>query len=109
MYLNQMLNNDEFETLRKINEKEPLSQRKLANDLGFSLGKLNYCLKALKEKGLIKLNNFKKNNNKLGYAYILTPTGIAQTMELTINYMKRKMQEYDELKKEYKELKNSKK
>tara|TARA_B100000242_G_scaffold93974_1_gene64074 strand:+ start:6033 stop:6347 length:315 start_codon:yes stop_codon:yes gene_type:complete len=104
-----MLNNDEFETLRKINEKEPLSQRKLANDLGFSLGKLNYCLKALKEKGLIKLNNFKKNNNKLGYAYILTPTGIAQKMELTINYMKRKMQEYDELKKEYKELKNSKK
>ena len=95
-----MLNNDEFETLRKINEKEPLSQRKLANDLGFSLGKLNYCLKALKEKGLIKLNNFKKNNNKLGYAYILTPTGIAQKMELTINYMKRKMQEYDELKKE---------
>ena len=64
--------------------------------------------KSSKEKGLIKLNNFKKNNNKLGYAYILTPTGIAQKMELTINYMKRKMQEYDELKKEYKELKNSK-
>ena len=54
MYLNQMLNNDEFETLRKINEKEPLSQRKLANDLGFSLGKLNYCLKALKRKGIDK-------------------------------------------------------
>ena len=106
MYLNQMLNNDEFETLRKINEKKPLSQRKLANDLGFSLGKLNYCLKALKEKGLIKLNNFKKNNNKLGYAYILTPTGIAQKMELTINYMKRKMQEYDELRKELEKEKN---
>ena len=104
-----MLNKDEFETLRKIDEKNPLSQRKLANDLGFSLGKLNYCLKALKEKGFIKLNNFKKNNNKLGYAYILTPTGIYQKMELTINYMKRKMKEYDELKKEYKELKNSKK
>ena len=104
-----MLNKDEFETLRKIDEKNPLSQRKLANDLGFSLGKLNYCLKALKEKGFIKLNNFKKNNNKLGYAYILTPTGISQKMELTINYMKRKMKEYDELKKEYKELKNSKK
>ena len=103
-----MLNKDEFETLRKIDEKNPLSQRKLANDLGFSLGKLNYCLKALKEKGFIKLNNFKKNNNKLGYAYILTPTGISQKMELTINYMKRKMKEYDELKKEYKELKNSK-
>ena len=56
-----MINNDEFEILRKINKKNRLSQRKLANDLGFSLGKLNYCLKALKEKGLIKLNNFKKN------------------------------------------------
>ncbi len=109
LYLKGMLNKDEFETLRKIDEKNPLSQRKLANDLGFSLGKLNYCLKALKEKGFIKLNNFKKNNNKLGYAYILTPTGISQKMELTINYMKRKMKEYDELKKEYKELKNSKK
>ena len=54
MYLNQMLNNDEFETLRKINEKKPLS-KKVGNDLGFSLGKLNYCLKALKEKGLINL------------------------------------------------------
>jgi len=109
LYLKGMLKKDEFETLRKIDEKNPLSQRKLANDLGFSLGKLNYCLKALKEKGFIKLNNFKKNNNKLGYAYILTPTGISQKMELTINYMKRKMKEYDELKKEYKELKDSKK
>ena len=60
LYLKGMLNKDEFETLRKIDEKNPLSQRKLANDLGFSLGKLNYCLKALKEKGFIKLNNFKK-------------------------------------------------
>ena len=104
-----MINNDEFEILRKIDKKNRLSQRKLANDLGFSLGKLNYCLKALKEKGLIKLNNFKKNNNKLGYAFILTPTGHSQKMDLTINYMKRKMKEYDELKKEYNELKNSKK
>jgi len=100
-----MINNDEFETLRKIDPKNPLSQRKLAGRLGFSLGKLNYCLTALKEKGLIKLNNFKKNNNKLGYAYILTPTGISRKMELTVNYMKRKMKEYDQLKKEYKELK----
>ena len=65
MYLNRMLNNDEFETLRKINEKEPLSQRKLANDLGFSLGKLNYCLKALQKKGLIKLQNFQKKKIKI--------------------------------------------
>lgn len=103
-----MLNNDEFETLRKIDMGNPLSQRKLANDLGFSLGKLNYCLKALKNKGLIKFNNFKENNNKIGYAYILTPTGLSQKMKLTVNYMKRKMQEYDELKKEYDKLRSKK-
>ena len=74
----------------------------MANDLGFSLGKLNYCLKALKDKGLIKIGNFKKNPNKLNYAYILTPKGIAEKTKLTINFMKRKMQEYDDLKKELK-------
>ena len=104
-----MLNNDEFETLRKIESNSSLSQRRLANDLGFSLGKLNYCLKALKEKDLIKLKNFQENNNKLGYVYILTPTGISQKMQLTVNYMKLKMQEYDQLKKEYQKLKKNKK
>ena len=64
------------------------------------MGKLNYCLKALKNKGLIKINNFKKNPNKLNYAYILTPKGISEKTKLTVNFMKRKMKEYDELKKE---------
>ena len=64
------------------------------------LGKLNYCLKALKNKGLIKIKNFKKNPNKLNYIYILTPKGVSATTKLTINFMKRKMKEYDELKKE---------
>lgn len=104
-----MLNNDEFEILRKIENNSSLSQRKLANDLGFSLGKLNYCLKALKEKGMIKLKNFKENSNKLGYVYILTPIGIAHKMKLTVNYMKLKMQEYDQLKREYQKLKKNKK
>ena len=91
---------DHFEVLRKI-QKEPMaSQRKLAKELDFSLGKLNYCLKALKEKGYIKTKNFKKNPNKLSYAYILTPTGISEKTRLTINFMKKKMKEYDELKKE---------
>ena len=67
---------DYFEILRKI-QKEPIAtQRKLAKELNFSLGKLNYCLKALKEKGLIKSKNFKKNPNKISYIYILTPRGI---------------------------------
>ena len=71
--------------------------------LGFSLGKLNYCLQALKKKGLIKISNFQKNPNKLSYVYILTPKGIAKKTTLTINFMQRKMKEYDELKSEIEE------
>ena len=91
---------DKLEVLRKIQKNPQSSQRKLANDLGFSLGKLNYCLKALKAKGLIKINNFGKNPNKINYIYILTPKGIAEKTKLTINFMKRKMKEYEELKSE---------
>ena len=99
--LNVMSDNlDHFEVLRKIKSKPNSSQRELANELGFSLGKLNYCLKALKEKGLIKIKNFHKNPNKIGYAYILTPKGISEKTKLTLNFMKRKMKEYDELKSE---------
>ena len=98
-------NNDEFEVLRQIN-KHPKAQRELARDLGFSLGKLNYCLKALKEKGLVKISNFKNQKNKINYIqYIITPKGIAQRTKLTINFMKRKMKEYDELKNELNGLK----
>ena len=96
-------NQDHFEILRKINKKPQYSQRELANELGFSLGKLNYCLKELQKKGLIKIQNFKKNPNKLNYLYVITPKGITQKTKLTINFMKRKMMEYDELKKEMEE------
>ena len=95
-----MDNQDHFEILRKINRKPEATQRELAYELGFSLGKLNYCLKALQEKGLIKIKSFKKNPKKINYLYILTPQGITEKTKLTINFMKRKMQEYDELKKE---------
>ena len=93
-------NQDHFNVLRKIQNKPDYSQRELAEELGFSLGKLNYCLKALKVKGLIKIANFKKNPNKVNYVYMLTPKGIAEKTKLTINLMKLKMKEYDELKKE---------
>ena len=93
-------NQDHFNVLRKIKNKPDSTQRELAEELGFSLGKLNYCLKALKNKGLIKMKNFGKNPHKLNYIYVLTPRGIAAKTKLTINFMKRKMQEYDELKKE---------
>ena len=95
-------NQDHFNVLRKIQQKPKTSQRELAEELGFSLGKLNYCLRALKIKGLIKIENFKKNPNKLNYIYVLTPKGITQKTRLTLNFMKKKMQEYDELRKEIK-------
>ena len=91
---------DLFETLRKIKNKPNSTQRELAEELGFSLGKLNYCLKALKDKGLVKIENFTKNPNKLNYIYVLTPKGISKKTKLTINFMKRKIKEFDELKKE---------
>ena len=96
-------NQDQFNVLRKIRSKPNSSQRELASELGFSLGKLNYCLKALKDKGLIKIQNFQKDPNKLRYAYILTPKGVAAKTKITLNFMKRKMREYDELKAEIEE------
>ena len=74
----------------------------MAEELGFSLGKLNYCLKALEQKGLVKIKNFKNNPNKINYFYVLTPKGISEKTKLTINFMKKKMREYDELKSELK-------
>ena len=94
---------DHFNLLREIKKKPESSQRKLAEKLGFSVGKLNYCIKALRVKGLIKISNFKKNPKKINYVYILTPSGLAEKTKLTLNFMKRKMKEYEELKKEDKE------
>ena len=78
-------NQDQFEVLRKIQKKPNSTQRELAEELGFSLGKLNYCLKALKVKGFVKINNFKKNPNKINYLYVLTPKGISEKTKLTIS------------------------
>ena len=94
---------DHFNLLREIDKKPNAAQRELAGGLGFSIGKVNYCLNALKEKGLIKMKNFSKNKSKLNYVYILTPKGITEKTKLTIRFMKRKMKEYDELKKELKQ------
>ena len=91
---------DHFEILRSVQKRPGSSQRELAEGLGFSLGKLNYCLKALQEKGLVKIENFKKNPNKINYIYVLTTKGVSEKTKLTLNFMKRKMKEYDELKKE---------
>ena len=95
---------DHFEVLRKLKKKPNASQRELASLLGFSLGKLNYCLKELKKKGLIKLQNFQKQKKKIRYLqYVVTPKGIAERTRLTLNFMRKKINEYDELKKELNE------
>tara|TARA_E500000178_G_C16922691_1_gene707967 strand:+ start:552 stop:857 length:306 start_codon:yes stop_codon:yes gene_type:complete len=94
-------NQDYFDVLRKIDKKPKLTQREIASEVGFSLGKLNYCLKELQKKGLVKLENFQKQSNKIKYfRYVITPKGLAERTKLTINFMKKKMVEYDELKKE---------
>jgi len=103
-------NEDHLNLLRKLTNDSSLTQRKLAAEMGFSLGKLNYCLKELKKKGFIKINNFTQNQNKVNYIYILTPKGIMEKTKLTLEFVKRKMKEYDDIKKEaskiYKKRKN---
>ena len=97
---------DHLNVLRQVDKNPNFAQRKLAKNLNFSLGKLNYCLKALKNKGYIKIKNFSKNPNRFNpksknnYFYILTPKGINIKTRLTLNFMKKKMQEYEQLKKE---------
>ncbi len=93
---------DQFEVLRKINKKSDITQRELSSSLGLSLGKINYCLSALKDKGFIKIKNFKKSKNKMKYMYVLTPEGISEKTKITINFMKQKMKEYEDLKKDLK-------
>ena len=91
---------DRLNILRIIDSKKNHTQREMADNLGVSLGKINFCLNELKKKGYIKFKNFKKNKNKLNYIYILTPVGISKKTKLLINFMQRKMMEYDELKKD---------
>ena len=94
-----------LELLRKIELNPECTQRELSQEMGVSLGKVNYCIKKLTEKGLIKLTNFTHNPNKMGYAYLLTPQGIEEKSRLTFSFLKRKVIEYEILKKEINELK----
>lgn len=88
----------DFELLHLLEQEPGLSQRELAKRLGISLGKVNYCLKGLLEKGAVKLGNFRASRNKLRYVYILTPKGIAQKTTLTRHFLQRKIEEYERLK-----------
>ncbi len=90
--------------LRLLEARPELSQRDLARELGASLGKLNYCLNALIDKGLVKVRNFRNSGNKLAYAYLLTPRGIESKATITVHFLKRKMTEYETLKAEIEQL-----
>ena len=94
-----------LDLLRRLESNPEYTQRDLSQEMGVSLGKVNYCMKKLTEKGLIKLTNFTHNPNKMGYAYLLTPSGIEEKSRLTFLFLKRKVIEYEILKKEINELK----
>lgn len=89
-----------YRLLRVLEERPALSQRELADQLKLSLGGVNYCLRALVDKGWIKVNNFRSSDNRLRYAYVLTPRGIAQKAQLTQSFLRRKLAEYERIKAE---------
>jgi EPS-associated MarR family transcriptional regulator len=94
-----------FRVMRILQENPDLTQRELAEKLGISVGGLNYCLKALMEKGLVKMKNFANSKNKFGYIYVLTPTGMAEKAAMTHRFLRRKMDEYEALTMEIQKLK----
>ncbi|MGV0961467.1 MAG: MarR family EPS-associated transcriptional regulator [Limnohabitans sp.] len=96
----------QFRVLKLLQDKPDISQRDLASVLGISHGKMNYCLNALMDKGLVKLENFQNSQHKFKYAYLLTPAGIAEKAALTGRFLKRKMAEYEALKAEIDALRN---
>jgi EPS-associated MarR family transcriptional regulator len=93
-----------YKILRYLEENPEATQRELARELGMSLGKVNYCIQALVEKGLIKIQSFRKSPNKLAYVYVLTSAGIQEKINLTYAFLKRKVEEYDLLKSEIRRL-----
>ena len=93
-----------FRVMRILQENPDLTQRELAEKLGVSVGGLNYCLKALMDKGWVKMQNFQKSKNKFKYVYLITPQGIAERVALTSRFLDRKMQEYEALKAEIESL-----
>ena len=96
----------EYLVLKKLEHHPHLTQRELSKELGLSLGKTNYVIKALTDKGWLKLNNFKRSDKKLGYIYLLTPIGISEKTTLAQKFLRRKSEEYNRLKEEIEKLKN---
>jgi len=97
-----------YQLLKSLEQDANLTQRQLSKELGISLGKVNYCLQSLIQKGFVKINNFKNSKHKIQYSYLLTPTGIDEKTKLTIEFLKTKTIEYEALKKEVEKLTNAK-
>jgi EPS-associated MarR family transcriptional regulator len=93
-----------YKLLKLIEQQPDLSQRELAKEMGISLGKTNYCLKGLMDKGWLKARNFKNSNNKIAYAYVFTPKGLREKTKITARYLKRKASEFESLKSEIEKL-----
>ena len=93
-----------FRVMRLLEANPDLTQRQLAEALGVSVGGLNYCLKALIQKGFVKVNNFRRSNNKFGFVYLLTPAGAGEKARLTASFLQRKMREYEAIKAEIEAL-----
>ena len=96
---------NKFQILQSLERDSRPTQRQLSNDLSVSLGKVNYCLKSLIEKGFVKVENFRNNKNKIQYSYLLTPEGIEEKAKLTLDFIRIKSQEYNRLKQEIEDLK----
>lgn len=93
-----------YKLLKLIEANPSIGQREMARAMGVSLGKANFCLKALVHKGLVKIGNFRRSDNKLAYTYLLTPGGIEAKTQLAVTFLKRKMSEYDAIRAEIEEL-----
>ena len=98
MSTNKFISEESLELMHILEKNPHLTQRQLSKEIGSSIGKVNYCLKGLIDIGYIKVDNFKNSNNKLNYAYILTPKGIKQKIYITKKYIEKKIQEHDKLK-----------
>ena len=96
-----------YQLLKSLEQDSNLTQRQLSKELGVSLGKVNYCLQSLTQKGFVKINDFKNSKHKIQYSYLLTPKGIEEKTKLTIEFLKVKTEEYEELKKEVEKLTNA--
>ena len=98
---------NKYQLLKSLEQDANLTQRQLSKELGISLGKVNYCLQSLIQKGFVKINNFKNSKNKIRYSYLLTPAGIEEKTKLITEFLKVKTKEYEALKKEVERIKNA--